>query len=137
MAKLLDEDIIEEEQLKEEDEDDTGEREKKVFINNLDSFQGKCIARVSINSWDRLRNQLIDVQFFARVKPGATTQSAEEEDKDKDKEGSHQKLMDIEDDQPKENGWKVSGTVQNQSYTKPAYIQEIVQVEVRYSLNLN
>jgi hypothetical protein len=39
--------------------------------------------------------------------------------------------MDIEDDQPKENGWKVSGTVQNQQgYTKPAYIQEIVQVEV-------
>lgn len=67
MAKHLDEDTIEEEQLREEDEDDNGEKEKKVFINNLDSFQGKCIARVSTSwKWTE-RNQLMRFSFLLEL----------------------------------------------------------------------
>jgi hypothetical protein len=66
------------------------------------------------------------------VKPGATTESAEVEEVD------YQKLMDIEDEQPKDGGWKVSGTVQNQQgYIKPAFIQQIVQVEFDMISNSN
>jgi len=51
MAKHIDEEHIDDEQSKEEgEEDDISEKEKKIFINYVDSFQGKNIARVS--SWN-------------------------------------------------------------------------------------
>jgi hypothetical protein len=46
MANDSDEERIDEEQLKEEDEG-ISEKDKKIFINQVDSYHGKNIARVS------------------------------------------------------------------------------------------
>jgi hypothetical protein len=49
MAKNSDEEHIEDDD--DDDDDDNEEKEKKIFINHLDSFQGKHMARVS-TSWN-------------------------------------------------------------------------------------
>jgi hypothetical protein len=72
-------------------------------------------------------------KFFARVKPGSANETAEDDETNREK----QKQLDEDDEQPVENGWKVSGTIKNhQRYLRPPFIQEIIQVLLRYHSNL-
>ncbi len=64
------------------------------------------------------------LKLFARVKPGSTIDTMDEET------ASSQKQNDADDDEINdEDGWEVSGTIKNnQKYIKPSYIHQIVQV---------
>jgi hypothetical protein len=67
-------------------------------------------------------------KIFARAKPGATTESVEEEEAGEE-EHTEDKQKQLFDEQSIDNGWKVSGTIkQNQGYKQPPFIQEIIQV---------
>lgn len=114
MANDSDEEQIDDEQ---ENPQILVDKERKVFINHVDSFHGKNIARI-----------------FARVKPGATNETVDEEEA-VEEEHSELKQKQFYDDQPIENGWKVSGTVKNaKSYRRPAFIEEIFQGKSRSEL---
>lgn len=67
-------------------------------------------------------------QIFARAKPGATSEAVEEEEA-LEEEQADDKQKKMYDENPIEDGWKVSGTVKNsQGYKRPPFVQEIVQV---------
>jgi len=112
-------DELDDEQLAEEQKEEEAlpERIKKIFINHVDSFHGKHIARI-----------------FARAKPGSTNDAVEEEEA-LEEEHVDDKKKRLYDEMPHEDGWKVSGTIQNnQNYKKPAFIQEVIQYKDRNQL---
>ncbi len=127
MANNSDEEHVEEEQLN-VGEKVILEKDKKIFINQVDSYHGKHIARVSKFYWvdvDWLKN--VSFKFFARVKPGSTNESSEE---------GGEKIEQLDDEQLYINGWKVFGTIKNtQGYIKPPFIQEIIEVLFKYYSN--
>lgn len=74
--------------------------------------------------------QIEHFQHFARIKPGTALFTAEEE------ETNAQKWKPITEEQPVEDGWKISGTVKDQSnYVQLPFVQEIVQVYIKYQFN--
>jgi hypothetical protein len=128
MADDSDEEQTGEEELKEEEA--VPEKPKKLFINHIDSYHGKNIARVSvyeINFIIKIRIFIFS-KIFARAKPSATGEAVEEEETLEEEHGEDRQKQ-LYDEHPIENGWKVSGTIQNsQGYKRPAFIQEVIQV---------
>ncbi|CAF3511735.1 unnamed protein product [Rotaria socialis] len=115
MADDSDEEQVGEEQLKEEEA--LPQKPKKIFINHIDSYHGKNIARI-----------------FARAKPGATSEAVEEEEA-LEEEQAEEKQKKLYDEHPIEDGWKVSGTIKNsQGYKRPPFIHEIIQYKDRNQL---
>ncbi|CAF3808795.1 unnamed protein product [Rotaria sp. Silwood1] len=115
MADDSDEEQVGEEQLKEEEA--VPQKPKKIFINHLDSYHGKHIARI-----------------FARAKPGATGETVEEEEA-LEEEQAEEKQKKLYDEHPIDDGWKVSGTIKNsQGYKRPPFVQEIIQYKDRNQL---
>lgn len=115
MADDSDDEQIGEEQVKEEEV--VPEKPKKIFINHVDSYHGKHVARI-----------------FARAKAGATNESVEEEEAMEEEQADDQQKQ-LYDENPIDDGWKVSGTIKNsQGYKRSAFIQEIVQYKDRNQL---
>ena len=72
-------------------------------------------------------NRLVS-KIFAREKPGATSKDADEEEA-LEEEQADERQRHFYDEEPLANGWKVSGTIQNnQSYQQAPFINEIIQV---------
>lgn len=72
---------------------------------------------------------LLHLKIFARAKAGATNESVEEEEAMEEEQADDQQKQ-LYDENPIDDGWKVSGTIKNsQGYKRSAFIQEIVQVE--------
>ena len=108
MADDSDDEQVGEEQVKEEPVPD---KPKKIFINQIDTFHGKNIARI-----------------FARAKAGSTNEAVEEEEAIEE-EHAEDKQKQLYDEYPIDDGWKVSGTIRNsQGYKRAPFIQEIIQV---------
>ncbi|CAF1386022.1 unnamed protein product [Adineta steineri] len=115
MADDSDEEQVGEEQVKEEP---VPEKPKKIFINHVDTYHGKNIARI-----------------FARVKPGSTGDTGGEEEEAAEEENGDQRQKQLYDENPIENGWKVSGTIKNtQGYKRAPFMQEIIQYKDRNQL---
>ncbi|UJR15265.1 hypothetical protein I4U23_002219 [Adineta vaga] len=113
MADDSDEEQVGEEQVKEEP---VPEKPKKIFINHIDTYHGKNIARI-----------------FARAKPGSTNDATEEEEAEE--ENSEKRQKQLYDENPTEDGWKVLGTVKNtQGYKRAPFIQEIIHYKDRNQL---
>lgn len=125
-------DDIEDEQSGEEQKEEEAlpERLKKIFINHVDSFHGKHIARVSPISREKQHVgwPAFGLKIFARSKPGSTNDAVEEEEA-VEEEHAEERRKQLYDEYPVDDGWKVSGTVQdNQNYKRPPFIQETIQV---------
>ncbi len=76
------------------------------------------------------------MKIFARAKPGATNEAVEEEEAIEE-EQAEDKQKQLYDEHPIDDGWKVSGTVQNsQGYKRAPFLQEIIQVKHRIPLKI-
>lgn len=68
------------------------------------------------------------MKIFARAKPGITGETVEEEEA-AEEEMIETKKKHFYDEQPIEQGWKVSGTAKNlEKYKRPPFVHELVQV---------
>jgi hypothetical protein len=76
----------------------------------------------------KIKTNLHISKIFARAKPGATSDVAEEEETvEEEHPDKRQKQLYGED--PIDDGWKVSGTIKDtQTYKRAPFIQEIIQV---------
>ena len=82
------------------------------------------------------RTNIAPLKIFARVKPGVTRESVNEEEM-LEEEHNDTKQKNIYDEQPNEHGWIVSGTVKTtHGYKRPAFVREIIQVETRRGVTL-
>ena len=69
------------------------------------------------------------LKIFARVKPGVTNESVNEEEM-LEEEHNDAKQKNVFDERPNEHGWKISGTLKtSHGYKRPAFVREIIQVE--------
>ncbi len=76
------------------------------------------------------------LKIFARAKPGATNDTVEEEET-LEEEHAEERQKQLYDEYPIEDGWKVSGTIKNsQGYKRPPFIQEIIQVKLKFYLSI-
>jgi hypothetical protein len=84
---------------------------------------------------DEIKNLYI-LKIFARAKPGATSESVEEEEA-LEEEHAEDRQKQLYDEYPHDDGWKVSGTIKNnQGYKRPPFVQEIIQVKLKFYLSI-
>lgn len=84
-----------------------------------------------------MKQKILDLlKIFARAKPGATSDTVEEEET-LEEEQSEERQKQLYDEHPIDDGWKVSGTIKNsQGYKRSPFIQEIIQVRLKFYLSI-
>ncbi len=110
--------------------------QKRIFVNHVDTYNGKNIGRVKTTGQIFKRNiffifSILANQFLSKCKVGASQEGSEEE------AGNEEETLELGGDNKPANTYKVYGTLKKpEESKKPDFLKEVVKVSY-YNKNLS